>query len=337
MAGVTVYAEEPDVMSFDFCVQLAVTNLQTAIEKSIDEEMPRKLSFILQQLEMISSHKYRRHYSPELSVFSYLIQSTSAAAYDAILEQNVLCLPSVRTLKKISRRLSGNDGLDNSEYLRLRTSKLNELQTTVVLIIDEIYVAKRIEYSAGQVIGLIREGSVASTLLCFAVKSLASSYMDLVAIYPMDKLTADKLHQCYEVVAKLLKSVSLTVVSISVDNASTNRKFFTGFLCNGELKTHVNDETTGQPLILIIDPVHTMKNVYNNFQSRKIFQCPPFDEELPNGCSADFRHIVQLYNREETMPLMKAHHAATSCRATAKVCREDVGQACCFRLLRLDT
>jgi len=123
----------------------------------------------------------------------------------------------------------------------------------------------------------------------------------------MDKLTADKLNQCYIEVAKQLKSVSLTVVALSVDNASTNRKFFTDYLSEGTLKTQVIDKTTGQLLFLIIDPVHTLKNVYNNFQSRNIFKCSPLDVELPNGCSADFSHVVQLYNLEDTMPLKKGH------------------------------
>jgi len=42
-----------------------------------------------------------------------------------------------------------------------------------------------------------------------------------------------------------------------------------------ELKTHITDAVTGQSLYLIIDPVHTLKNIYNNFQARKIFECPP--------------------------------------------------------------
>jgi hypothetical protein len=307
IARVKVYAEESELTSLEFWLQVAVTSLQTAREKTDDEGISRKLSFALEQLELISCNKYGRHYSPDLSVFSYLIQATSAAAYATLQEQDVLCLPSVRTLKKISRRLNVNDGLDNSAYLRLRVSKLNELERAVILITDEIYVARRIEYSAGQVVGLTRDGTVASTLLCFAVKSLACKNMDLIAIYPMDKLTADKLNQCYLEVAKLLKSVSLHVVSLSVDNAATNRKFFTDCLCDGELKTQVIDKTTGQPLFLIIDPVHTLKNVYNNFQCRKTFHCPPLEDDLPNGCLADFRHIVELFNVEEAKPLKKAH------------------------------
>jgi len=182
----------------------------------------------------------------------------------------------------------------------------------VVLIIDEIYVAKRVEYSAGQVVGLTSDGDVASTLLCFAVKSLACKYVDLVAIYPMAKLTAEKLYDCYKDVMQQLRKVSLKVIAMSVDNASTNRKFYTDFVCQGQLKTHVIDAATGQPLFLIIDPVHTLKNIYNNFQSRKVFHCPALDDDLPDGCAADFHHIVELYNHEECMSLKKAHQLRPS-------------------------
>jgi hypothetical protein len=102
-------------------------------------------------------------------------------------------------------------------------------------------------------------------------KSLVSKYKDVVAIYPMDKLTAAKQFDCYKEVSALVHRAGITVVAILVDNASTNRKFFTDHLCGGTLKTSIVDENTGQTVFLIFDPVHTLKNVYNNFQSRKIF------------------------------------------------------------------
>ena len=143
----------------------------------------------------------------------------------------------------------------------------------VVLIIDEIYVAKRIEYSGGEIQGLTSDGSVASTLLCFMIKSDAGKYKDLVAMYPMSNLTATIQHKCFKEVMDLLHSTAFTVVAVSVDNASTNRKFLIDCLCEGNLRTYITDQVTGQPIFLIFDPVHDLKNVYNNFQRRKVFEC----------------------------------------------------------------
>jgi len=139
------------------------------------------------------------------------------------------------------------------------------------------------------------------------IKSLVSKYKDIVAIYPMDKLTAAKQYDCYNDVMATLHSTAFNVVAISVDNAATNRKFYSDFLCNGTLSTSVIDTVSQQPIFLILDPVHTIKNVYNNFQGRKVFECPPMERNLPNGCSANFNHVVELFNMESTMALKKAH------------------------------
>lgn len=50
-----------------------------------------------------------------------------------------------------------------------------------------------------------------------------------------------------------------------------------------------------------------MKNVYNNFQARKKFDCPEFADNLPNGCHADFLHVAELYHHEASSALKKAH------------------------------
>ena len=214
----------------------------------------RQLDFLLEQLKLIPKSKYARHYSPQLVIFAYMIYACSPSAYLVLRDQNLLCLPSVSTLKKITRRLDTNTGINTAGYLKLRVSKMNELQKTVVLIIDEIYIAKRVEYSAGGVHGLTEDCRAASTLLCFMVKSLADKYKDLVAIYPMSNLTAAKQFTCYKEVMDLLRTVSLHVVAISVDNASTNRKFFTDHLCEGNLKTHVYD-----PISSVLEPKNIEK------------------------------------------------------------------------------
>jgi len=170
--------------------------------------------------------------------------------------------------------------------MKLRAGQLTDLQRNVVLIIDEIYVAKRVDFSGGLVKGLTADGEVAGTLWCVMVKSLASKSRDVV-MYPMSKLTADKQNKFYLEVglSAMLNSVPFNVVAISVDNASTNRKFFIDYLCGSTLRSHIIDSVTQRPIFLIFDPVHDLKNVYNNFQSRKDFKGPPMVNHLPTGCA----------------------------------------------------
>ena len=144
------------------------------------------------------------------------------------------------------------------------------------------------------------------------IKSVVGKYKDIVVIYSMSKLTAGKQHGCYLEVMQLLRSVGVNVVAISVDNASTNRKFFIEFLCEGQLKTHITDPVTGQSIFLLFDPVHDLKNVYNNFQSRVLFECPAIDGMLPDGCIASFKDIVALQIHEADKPLKIASRLTTS-------------------------
>ena len=65
-------------------------------------------------------------------IFAYLLNASSSTTYQVLLEQDVLYLPSCTTLSKIIRQISGSTGLDNSAYLRLRVSKLNAFERTVI-------------------------------------------------------------------------------------------------------------------------------------------------------------------------------------------------------------
>ena len=45
----------------------------------------------------------------------------------------------------------------------------------------------------------------------------------------------------------------------------------------------------------------TPKCVYNNFEARKLFECPPFDGSKPFVPS--FKHTKELYNLERAKPV----------------------------------
>ena len=138
-------------------------------------------------------------------------------------------------------------------------------------MIDEVYLSKRVEASGGQVFGLTDGCDVAATALCFMVKSLSSGYKDMVAMYPIKNLRAENQKTCFDKVMTLLHEVGFNVVAISVDNAPANRKFFKYYLCDGTLEDSVVNSFTSGQKFLIFDPTHIIKNIYNNFLSKKFF------------------------------------------------------------------
>jgi len=223
MARLKSWQTDPSSTSSSFYVLTAIDILEKAIDclQDSNSDEHRQIHFIVEQLQLLLKQKHGRHYTPELTIFAFMIHAASPAAYQVLWDENVLCLPSTKTVKKVTRRLNWITAVDNSAYLQLRVSQLIEPERTVTLMIDEIYIAKRVEYTAGGVQGLTTESSVASTLLCFMVKSLANKYKDFVAIYPMDKLIAVKLFDCYSEVMSLLRRTAMNVVAILVDNAAS--------------------------------------------------------------------------------------------------------------------
>ena len=245
MARVKAWQVDSSSKPLSLYVQMAVSVLKGALDNISDRnsEEFRKVNVVVQQLRLLLQKKHGRQYSPQLMIFAYMILALSSDAYNVLLQENVLSLPSVATLKKITRKVDASTNVDDASYLQLRVSKLQEHERAVILIIDEIYVSKRIEYAGGDVVGLTPDGKVASTLLCFMIKSVAGHYKDIVALYPVQKLTASKQHDCYVDVMKLLRRTAVTVVAMSVDNAATNRKFYVD-LCDGSLRTNITDATT---------------------------------------------------------------------------------------------
>lgn len=141
-----------------------------------DEEEAVRVQFIIEQLKLCNQSEQGRRYSPGVTIFAYTIYSTSTAAYKALLRQNTVILPSISTLKRVTKRLDSKSGLDNSEYISLRASKLNNFGMHIILMIDEIYLGKRVELSGGDIYGFTEDGVVAHTALCFMIRSLTSKY-----------------------------------------------------------------------------------------------------------------------------------------------------------------
>ena len=123
--------------------------------------------------------------------------------------------------------LTGN----THSFMVARIKQISERQRHVVLLIDEIYTAQRVEYQLGKLYGCESQQTT-TTFLCFVVSSVAGDYRDVVCLTPVVNLTSGLQ------VLQVVHSVGLTVVATSMDNFSANRKFYTE-LCGGKLQASI--------------------------------------------------------------------------------------------------
>ena len=90
----------------------------------------------------------------------------------------MLCLPSIRSLQRISSCIDNPEGVCNDGYLQRRSRGLNDYEKKMSMIFDEIYISQRIEYNNGKFLGLTDEKSnPAKTILAFMIKSLMMSML----------------------------------------------------------------------------------------------------------------------------------------------------------------
>ena len=81
-------------------------------------------------------------------------------------------------------------GLCSEKYLQKRTRNLNRFENMFLMIIDEIYIAQIVEFSGGSIKGML-DNQVPKTVLCFIIKSIASKFREVIAMYPGNRVVED--------------------------------------------------------------------------------------------------------------------------------------------------
>ena len=273
----------------------------------LDDEKQKKLAFLLEQLEHLPKQPRQRRYSPSLLSSAITWQLTSPALYKQLLNDNFLSLPSIQRLKCLSTALTVEKGLAKSteNYLKGRISNLEAREKIVLIMIDEVYCEKRVEFTGGKLYGL-ENSDATKTLLCFMVKSVAGTYRDMVAMHPISRIDSDVIELNFTKVLQSITEIGMDVVAVSTDGHSPNRKFYSK-LCGGTMKTSISHPyNPGSRIHLLFDPVHLLKNFYSNFLNKTNMECPPFERDT-KPISASFNHITQLYYAELGMPIKFAH------------------------------
>ena len=91
----------------------------------------------------------------------------------------------------------------------------------MTLMIDEVYIAERVEYCNGPFIGITESGTPAKTVLGFMIQSIHCHYKEVVCLIPISTLDTMTLHSWFNKVLKALGSI-FHVVAVSADNHIRN-------------------------------------------------------------------------------------------------------------------
>ena len=287
------------------------SQLLTEITPNLEEETGKKISYLTEQLNLSIVHKNARRYSSDLLCQAVLWDCTSPALFKQIHHEGLLTIPTPKHVQRLKVPFSAESGLteSNKRYLTARIANLSEREKNVNLILDEVYSSKRVEYSNGTFFGY-ENGTVTKTLLGFMLKSVGGKYMDIVCLFPIDKLDAEILYSMWKNVLKEVTEIGFDVIANTLDGHSSNRKFYVDLLGEGIKKIDIPHpyKNDGSRIFLLYDYVHIFKCIYNNFINKRRFICPNFHGNKGGPTfTADVNHIEQLRNIELGKPLKYAH------------------------------
>ena len=178
------------------------------------------VKFIVEQLSLVNIPKHGRRYSSSLITTAFLWQLTSSSLYKKL--RSLLVLPSISFLRKLSIGMTVQSGTLDTNYLRSPVAELPEQERIVVLMLDEVYTAQRVEYTNGSFIGVTEEGTSAKIVLTFMIQSVKGKYKDVVCLIPIHKLSTVLLRKWFDLVMSALNDLFL-VVAVSSDNHVCNR------------------------------------------------------------------------------------------------------------------
>ena len=92
--------------------------------------------------------------------------------------------------------------------MKHQSESLSALEKMVVLLLDEVLMAKCVEYSDGSFVTLTKDGVPAKTVLAFMVQSICGKYRDVVCLIPVNKLNTDTSSHWFRRVLKSICALS---------------------------------------------------------------------------------------------------------------------------------
>lgn len=307
----------PDVCDKDEKVKASFNLLFSLLDSLMsDDLLPQEkietLGFIKEQLELLQKNDHSVRYSAELLIFASILHTISPHAYRFIRSAGKVALPHRSTLMRICSQYNVNPANEQDDegflrYVKKRSSLLKPHEKIVTIMVDEIHIQPYFEFKGGSVTGAASNSEeAAKTAHVFMIQSLLSAHKDVAHILPVANIEAAGLHEALRKTILELEKAGLTVIAVITDNNSINRKVMSLFSKTRTVDIvypHPADDS--RPLFYVVDPVHLLKCVRNNWLNQKNPGTCIFFPEFPGTSSlvqvngASFKDLRDLHASEQ--------------------------------------
>ena len=291
----------------------------------MDEETQAKACFLTEQLLLLSKHTKGRRYSADLIATSTMWLLNSPSLYNQI-RKEVLTLPVPNYIKRLTSAITVDLGLSKATetYLKTRFDHLpHERDKIVSVVMDEVYVAGKVEYTGGKCFGC-ENGIPTKTLLGTMLKSVAGRYQDIVSLTPLTRIDAKIITKVFTTLLETAVKIGFDITVSILDGHSSNCKFYKE-LCSGMMNLCiVNPLKAADRIFLLFDPVHLFKNFYNNLINKLYFECLNFEDKV---LKPNMQHIKNICNAELGKSVKIAYRLSDKVLNPATIERSNVSLA----------
>ena len=228
--------------------------------QAANEENNVMLEFMVRQIDLHISKRYNA------SDYLFAAQVYPRITYASLREW--IILPAVSKMRALKSAV-------NPELLVQKTLKraTSVQQKVCIMIIDEVKVKSRLIFAGHHMHGYAEDepSKKARSVLCMMMRCLHGGYSSMVSLTPIYSLTAAFQKMKFEQAMRLIHKNGGHVIAVVADGLKGNQlfmKMFRGYNNNTPWVVP-HPLSPNDPLFLLNDTVHILKNLRNNWITEK--------------------------------------------------------------------
>lgn len=274
----------------------------SAYAKKLQHALPPLIyRLVSSQVKNFGKSAYGRRWSEEDKNMALQLYLSSSRAYNTL--QKFFHLPTRRTIQKSISGINICPGFISPVFEALKHMALNmkDHDKLCTISFDEMKIKRSLAYYANhdQVIGFencsMKESpKLATHALTFMVRGICKKWKQVFGIFfSRNAASSEDLKSLVEEAVERLHNCGLNPQCVICDMGPSNQRLYSTELAITEDKPFFS--VNGKKIYALYDPPHLLKCLRNNFAN--------YNVRFYQTKTADWNHIVQLYNFDEKQPL----------------------------------